>query len=120
VAAIGDYEIDMVKNSAVAVTQSADNGIATATHAALPLRHWVAMKCDASYSTSTVTGELTILFGTTVIARKHIHGAGAIDFGMKGHQNPDAAELIEAKLAAGGAGVFGDLTFTAFHTGPNA
>lgn len=120
-AALEDYLIDGVKNSIVSVPTPADNAITTATHAAQPGRHLIAVKCDASYSSSTTSGELTILFGAVIIARKFIHGAGALDFGFLGHQNRTVNQLIEAKLAASGTGgVTGSVTFTAYSTGPNA
>ena len=115
-----DYLIDSVKNSQVDTQQSSADTAQTVTRAAVAGRHHVILKCDASYSSSSASGELTLLFGTTVIARKDIHGAGAIDFGFLGHQNPDVNELVEAQLAAGGTGVTSDITFTTYSTGPNA
>lgn len=118
-AALDDYLIDTVKNSWVAVSQ-ATAAITTATRAAQPGMHNVVCKVDASYETSTQSGELTVLFGTNVIARKTIHGSGAIDFGWKGYQNPTPNQLIEAKLAAGAAGIDGDVTVIGYTTGPSA
>jgi hypothetical protein len=113
---LNDYQIDLVENSLVGVGQ-ADNAILTVTHAAVAERHLVAVKVDASYSSSATSGELTILFGSTIIARKHIHGAGAMDFGTLGFLNRNKNEKIEVKLAASGAGgVLGDITFTAYST----
>lgn len=114
-----DLKVDIVKNSAVAI-DTKSNALATATHAAVPGRHWCVVSVDASYSTSTVTAEVTVYFGTTIIARKYITGAGRIEFGDFGHQNPDANEAISAQLPAGGVGVTGDIMVCAFHTGPNA
>jgi len=114
-----DYLIDSVKNSKVDI-DTASNATVTVTRAAVTGRHHVILKCDASYSSSTASAELTLLFGTTVIARKYIHGAGAIDFGFLGFQNPTANQLVEAQLAAGGSGVTGSITFTTYSTGPNA
>ncbi len=115
-----DYLIDLVKNSQVDTNQSSADTALTVTRAAVAGRHQVVVKCDASYSSSSASGELTILFGTTIIARKDIHGAGAIDFGVFGHQNGTVNQLVEAQLAAGGAGVTSDITFTTYSTGPNA
>lgn len=118
-ASLEDYEIDSVKNSIVAVAQDTA-AIVTATVDAQPARHLVFMKCDASYSTSTQSGELTILFGTTIVARKHCHGQVGIDMPLLGFQNPTVNQKIEAKLSAGAGGVIGDVVLTCYSTGPNA
>lgn len=118
-ASLADYQIDSVKSSFVVVTQ-ATNAVATATKSAVAGRHHVVCKVDASYSSSSVSGELTVKFGTTVVARKHIHGAGAIDFGALGFQNPTVNDDVSAVLASGGVGIDGDITFTGYSTGPNA
>jgi len=115
-----DYLIDSVKNSQVDTQQSSADTPQTVTRAAVAGRHHVILKCDASYSSSSASGELTLLFGSTIIARKDIHGAGAIDFGFLGHQNDTVNQLVEAQLAAGGSGVTSDITFTTYSTGPNA
>jgi len=114
-----DYVIDSVKNSEVTIS-TASNATVTTTVAAVSGRHHVILKCDASFSSSTASAELTLLFDTTVIGRKYIHGAGALDFGFLGFQNPTANQLVEAQLAAGGSGVTGSITFTTYSTGPNA
>ncbi len=114
-----DHVIDAVKNS-WAIFDQQTNAVATATRAAEASRHHVLMKCDASYSDSTAAGEITISFGATIILRKHIHGAGAIDLGVLGLQNPDANEAVSASLAAGGAAVVGTINLVGYTTGPNA
>jgi hypothetical protein len=114
-----DYQIDVVKNSWT-VRAQAEAGVATATKAAQAGGCHIICKVDASYETSTQTGLLTVNYGTTAIATKWIHGAGAIDFGVLGLQNPDANELVEAVLAAGGAGVEGHVVVTGYTTGLNA
>lgn len=115
-----DYLIDSVKNSQVDTNQSSTDTALTVTRVAISGRHHVILRCDASYSNSTASGELTLLFGTTIIARKDIHGEGKLEFGFLGYQNPDVGELVEAQLAAGGSGITGDITFTTYSTGPNA
>lgn len=116
-AAISDYLVDVVKNSGVAV-DSQTAAIATATAAAVALRHNVVCKVDASYSSSTVSGLLTVTVGTTV-ATKYIHGSGALDFGVLGFQNPTANQAITASLANGGGGIVGTVVMTFYTTGPN-
>src|SRR3990170_4756192 len=96
-----DYLVDLVKNSDTA-TDSQVNALATATVAAKTGRHNVALKVDASYNSSATSGLLQVKFGATVKAEKYIHGAGAIDFGVYGLQNPVANQALTAELAAGG------------------
>ena len=115
-----DFLIDSVKNSQVDTQQSGSDAAQTVTRAAAVGRHHVIMKCDASYSSSSASGELTLYFGTVTIARKDINGAGAIDFGFLGFQNPDVNEKVEAQLAAGGTGVTSDIVFTTYSTGADA
>ena len=117
---IRDYEIDIVKNSSVQTNQSSADTELTVTEAAVTGRHHVVVKCDASYSSSTASGLLTIKVGTTTIGLKSVHGAGALDYGILGFQNPTVNSLISATLAAGGAGVTGELTLTTYSTGANA
>ncbi len=115
-----DYLIDQVKNSWTETNQSAANTAMTVTHAAAAGRHHVGVKFDASFSSSTASGLLQVTYGTTVIAQKTIHGAGAIDFGALGFQNSTVNSLISATIAAGGAGVTGELTLTGYSTGADA
>ena len=119
---INDYLIDLVKNSWVEdAGTGADNTALTQTHAAEAVRHHVVAKVDASYEVSTSSGLLQVKFGTVVVASKFIHGAGAIDFGVLGFQNPTVNQLVEAVLAApGDAGVAGTLVLTGYTTGPDA
>ena len=114
-----DYLVDMVRASQVKLGQ-ATNAVATATLAAVAGSHNVIVKVDASYTTSTTSGLLTIKFGTTEVARKFVHGAGAIDFGIFGFENPDANELISAALAAGGVGEVGEVVMACYTTGPRS
>ena len=116
---INDYQIDLVKNSFVVVATDTA-AIVTAAKAAAVGRHHIICKVDASYSSSTQSGELTILFGTTVVARKHVHSAGAVDFGIYGFQNPTANQAVSAVLAAGAGGVVGDVVLTGYTTGVDA
>jgi hypothetical protein len=118
-AALEDYLIDFVKKSWTAV-DSQTNAASNPIRAAEANRHQIIARVDASYSTSSIDGELTVLFGATVVARKHIHGAGAIDFGLFGFQNPTVNGAVSASLASGGVGVVGDVTITGYSTGPNA
>ena len=116
---LNDYMVDQVSNSLVGLGSQ----LAAQLTVALPAvakRHNVVVKCDASYSTSTQSGLLQILFGSTVVAHKIIHGAGAIDFGGLGHENRNANEAVSAVLAAGAGGVTGYITLTAYTTGPRA
>lgn len=115
-----DYLIDQVKNSWVEKGESNDDEAITTTHAAVVGRHHVGVKFDASYESSSSSGLLQITYGTTIIAHKDIHGAGAIDFGDLGFQNSTVNSLISATLAAGGAGVKGHLTLTGYSTGADA
>ena len=94
------------------------NAVATVTRAADAAKRHVVLKVDASYSSASVSGELTVLFGAAVVARKHIHGAGAIDLGTMGLRNPDLNEAVSASLAAGGAGIVGDVTMTGYNFEP--
>jgi hypothetical protein len=119
VASFMDYLVDVVKNSWV-VSASATANIATATKAAQPGCVHVITKIDLSYSGSTQSGLATVNFGTVALTTKYIHGAGAIDFGVLGIQNPDANELVEVALAAGAGGVVGTVTMTGYTTGLNA
>ncbi len=115
---LSDYQIDLVKNSWVEVDTD-DNSISQAVRAAAPGRRHVITKVDASYDTDTTSGELTVLFGAVIVARKFIHGAGAIDFGVYGLQNPDVNEIVQADLAASGTGgIVGDVALTGYTTGP--
>jgi hypothetical protein len=118
VAHIDDHLLDAVKNS-WSVPDQKTNDVAIATTAAIAGRHHVIFKVDASYSTATVDGEITILFGVAVVARKQIHGAGAIDFGIFGFQNPTVNQAVSAQLTAGGVGVDGDVNMSGYTTGPN-
>jgi hypothetical protein len=114
-----DYQIDVVKNSWTVAT-SATAGIATATKAAAPGVVHVITKVDLSYSGSTQSGLATVNFGTVAQGTKYIHGAGAIDFGVLGLQNPTANQLVEVVLAAGAGGIVGTIIMTGYTTGLNA
>jgi len=118
VAGLFDYLIDVVRHSWVEVVQGAANSVATVTHSAEAQRHHIVTKVDASYSVSTASGELTVSYDAVVVARKHVHAAGAIDFGILGFENPTANTTVAASLAAGGGGVVGDVTLSGYSTGP--
>ena len=113
-----DYFMDIVKHSSVAV-DSQTNAIATATIAAVPGQHNVLCKVDCSYSAVSVAGLITVTVGSLVIT-KYIHGAGALDFGLLGLQNPTVNEAITVALADGGVGITGTVAATYYHTGSNA
>jgi hypothetical protein len=115
-ASLIDHLQDHMENSWTEVGQSSANAIVTVTKAAAARRRHAIMTVDASYSSSTASGELTVSFGSTVIGRKHIHGGGALDFGDLGIFNPDTNEAVSAELAAGGAGIVGDLTMSGYTT----
>src|SRR5262245_53535291 len=115
-AGMSDYWTDVVKGSwvekanatallatatRVAEGDSAITPSATTLRESAGARHHVVVKVDASYSTSTQSGLLQIKFGTTVVAEKHIHGAGALDFGQLGFQNPTSNQAVSAELQAG-------------------
>lgn len=94
------------------------NALATATLAApgAGFRNRV-VKVDASYETSSTSGLLTVKSGSTTIARKYIHGAGAIDFSDFGFAALAGDEAISAELAASGtAGVDGIVSISGFKT----
>ena len=116
---INDYQVDVVKHHDTVVA-TASNSLATATASAAVGRHNVFLKCEASFSSSTASALLEIKFGSTVKYSKYIHGAGAADAGVLGHENPDANEAISAELAAGGSGVTGAVTLTFYTTGARA
>jgi hypothetical protein len=127
-ASITDYLVDIVKNSwtvvatadaALATATKAAEGVANASPVGAGQRHHVVTKVDASYESSTQSGLLQVKFGTTVVGSKWIHGAGALDFGVLGFQNPDSNEAVSAELAAGGAGIEGHITLSGYTTGPN-
>jgi len=113
-----DYLLDLVRHSWVEVVQSAANSVGTVTRSAEAQRHHVVTKVDASFSASTSSAELTVSYNSVVIARKDIHGAGALDFGILGFENATVNTAVAASLAAGGAGVTGDVTMTGYTTGP--
>ena len=113
-----DYLIDIVKNAWTEPTAvGADNTAVTATHTGQAQRHHVVCKVDASYDDSAATGVLTVLHGTTNIGRKHIHGAGAIDFGVFGFENSTVNDDVSASLSAVAA-TGGVITMTGYSTGP--
>jgi len=114
---LNDYMVDQVANSVVGVGLALAAQL-TVTMPAAVKRHNVVVKCDASYSSSTQSGLLQILFGATVVAHKVIHGAGAIDFGGLGHENRNVNEAISAVLQAGAGGITGYVTLTGYSTGP--
>jgi hypothetical protein len=116
---ISDYLIDCVQNSWTEPDLQLA-GATTVTHAAQAKRHHVVMKCDASFDLGTQSGLLQVKFGSTVIAHKIIFGAGALDFGPLGMENPNANEAVSAVLAAGAGGVTGYLVLTGYTTGPRA
>lgn len=116
---VDDIQVDVVKHSWTEVGQSTAGDPVTVEHAATPGRHHVAVKCDASYDTVGTSGELTVLFDGDVVSRKHIHDAGALDFGVYGLQNPLINTVITATLDGGGGGVLGDVTLTGYSTGPD-
>jgi hypothetical protein len=116
-----DYLIDIVKNSWVE-KGGATVGLLTVTRAAAVGRHHIICKVDASYASSTASHELRVYFNTggsrVIVGRKHIHGAGALDFGELGLQNPTINQAVEAELDADASA--GDITFTGYSTGPDA
>jgi hypothetical protein len=114
-----DHLLDVVKNSWVDTAQV--TGLNKVTHIAVAGRHHVICKVDASYASAAASHELRIYFdtgaGRVLKARKHIHGQGAIDFGVFGLQNPTVNQAVEAELDADASA--GDVTFTGYSTGPN-
>jgi len=97
---------------------SKDNALATATLAA-PGEYYrnSVLKVESSYSSASVTGLLQIKDGTTVIAEKYIHGAGAIDFdNIIGHPSAARNQAMSAELAASGTGgVLGKVFLVGFN-----
>ncbi len=95
---------------------SQDNSLATATLTD-PGDKWRMRitKVDASYSDSTTTGLLTLKSGTTIVAEKYIHGAGAIDVADWGLPALNLSEAMSAELAASGSGgVIGKVFISGF------
>lgn len=91
----------------------------TVTKAAVATRCHAVVKVDASYSVSTVSGLLTVSFGSTEIGRKYIHGSGALDFGTDaGYMNPEANEAISAVLDSGGGGIVGTIVLSGYTSAP--
>lgn len=112
-----DFETDEVQHSWTENGTSGDNASLTVTRAAEAGRNHVVVTADFSYQASTVDGEARILFGATVIARKFIHGAGAITVGHRGRINTTANQAVSAELDAGGApGDFGRITLSGWTT----
>lgn len=93
-----DFETDEVFSTWTENATGASGGLTTATRAAEAGRNHVIVTCDFSYDVDTVSGEGRILFGATVIARKFIHGAGAITVGHRGRVNPTANQAVSAEL----------------------
>lgn len=92
------------------------NAVATGT-LAVPGAGWRerVLKVDASYSTSSTSGLLTVNLGTNSFT-KYIHGSGAIDFSdMLGHPADSLNTAITATLAAGGAGITGTIVIQGYH-----
>ena len=112
-----DYEIDRVKRSWTEPGTSTAGAELTVTHAAIAGDHHSVVKCDASYSDPTISGLLTIKFGSVTRGVKHVHGAGALDFGEFGLENPTANDAVSATLAGGGGAVVGTITLTGVTTG---
>jgi hypothetical protein len=112
---LDDYRIDSVENSWTAVDQKTA-AQATATKAAEPSRCHVVCKVDASYESSAQSGEVTLYFGLTLVARKAVHGSGAIDFGDYGLQASATNQAVEARLTAGAGGIDGDVTMIGYTT----
>jgi len=104
---IGSSSGEDLQDNAVATATLADPGDGFRLHA---------VKVDASYETSTTSGLLTVFSGATIIARKYIHGAGAIDFSDNGRMADNASEAMSAQLAASGtAGTDGTVTMSGFY-----
>ena len=100
-------------------TGNATAALLTVTKAAVSNRCHAIVKVDASYSVSTVSGLLTVYFGTTEIGRKYIHGSGALDFGADvGFVNTESNEKLEATLDSGGGGVVGTIVLSGYTTAP--
>lgn len=110
---ITDYEISPFRSSwsVVAEATSAD---ATATIPAEPGKRHVLVTVDATYSSSSASGLLTVQSGTTVIAKKYIHGSGALDFTYKGLKALSRNQAISATLSSGGVGITGVVTITGY------
>ena len=111
---INDLEYDSMVNTWQENNESAAATALTVTHAAAAARKHAVQKADASYSSSTQSGLLRVLFGTTVVARKYIHGAGAIDLGSMGLLNSTANQAVSADLAAGAGAVTGTITLSGY------
>ena len=89
-----------------------DNAVATATQAGVSGKYQAIRTAEASYSNRNNSGLLTVTIGATVVARKYIHGTGAIDFGIEGIPGA-TGEGVTATLAASGTpGVTGAVMMT--------
>jgi hypothetical protein len=89
----------------------------TATHAAVTGKQHVIVTVDASFKTSTTDGQIRLFDGTTEIASKYIHGAGAIDFGESGHPCTKG-NLVQAILTGGSGTESGAITMNGFSVTP--
>lgn len=92
------------------------NAVATATFAA-PSATWRnrILRVDATYSDGTVSGTLSIKFGTTVVAERSVHGIAAFDFDLEvGFPADNRNQAVSAELTAGGAGITGKVFMQGF------
>lgn len=107
-----DFEHAPFKQS-WSVVAEATNANAVATRAAAAGMRHVLVTVDATYSSTSTSGVLTVEFGSTVVAKKYIHGSGSLDFTYKG-LIADKNQSIVVTLASGGAGVTGIVTITGY------
>lgn len=88
-------------------TGSATAAQATATKAAVAGQQHIITGVTASYSAATIA-LLTVKYGTTTILERYVHNAADIVFDAP-LRNPTANEAVSAELAAGSAGVVGQV-----------
>ena len=117
---IYDIHADRLEH-AFAATGSATASLLTVTQTGIANRAHAVVKVDASYSTSTVSGLLTVVLGSTTLGAKYIHGAGALDFAADvGYLDTVGGQTFTATLDSGGGGIVGTIVMSGFTTAVSA
>ena len=96
-----DHEIDRAFYGWTMVGQSV--GELTLTKAAVPGRHHVIEKVEASYSDRSVSGLVVVKFEDAVVGAKFIHGEGTLEFPGSGRLSPNPNETFAVSLSDAGA-----------------
>lgn len=115
---IDDWRVDRIFNGWTITDESPPDTELSLAKIGERARHHVIEKIDASYSDVLVSGLLTVKFGKKVMAKKYIHGAGALDFPGLGLKTMNANEPVVVVLGAGTSGATGVLTVAGFTSCP--